>query len=133
MTNQSKVPYLAELAKENKYMYIAVTESHLKTEISSTEISIDNYTLYRADRKDRSHGGVGLYVRNDLTARAKVIMGESNSETEVLVVSVCGSETLIVTIYRPPKAKYLGFRALLDNVKNVLNTNFAQTRNYCDG
>ena len=75
MTNQSKVPYLAELVKKNKYMYIAVTESHLKAEIRSAEVSIDNY---RADKKDRSHGGVGLYVRNNLAARAKVIMSESN-------------------------------------------------------
>ena len=59
-TNQTKIPFLQDLA--------CITETHLNEAILDAEIQLSNYTIYREDRKGRSHGGVCTYVRNDLVA-----------------------------------------------------------------
>lgn len=69
--NQSKVPFLKELAEEVDPMFIALTETHLRGEVKEAEISITNYSPYRVDRETRSHGGVITYIRNDLAEDAK--------------------------------------------------------------
>lgn len=51
--------------------------------VNTVEVNICNYSLFRADRKTRSHDNVALYVRNDKATRARVIMSESNSEVEI--------------------------------------------------
>lgn len=58
MSNQTKiVPYIADMAREKNYLLMRFTETHLNCEILDKVVSID-----RADSKDRSHGGVALYV-----------------------------------------------------------------------
>ena len=64
-SNKSKISFLIELAKLEEYAMIALTESHLNNNINITEIGIENYTTFRADRDNRSHGGVITYIRND--------------------------------------------------------------------
>ncbi|KAK4328660.1 hypothetical protein Pmani_000968 [Petrolisthes manimaculis] len=65
-THINKVPFLKELAEQEDPMIIALTETHLKSEMKEAEINIINYTPFRVDRETRSHGGVIIYVRNDL-------------------------------------------------------------------
>ncbi len=40
---------------------IALTECHLNPDIINEEMSIEGFTIYRGDRKDRSHEGVIIY------------------------------------------------------------------------
>ena len=88
MTNHSKVPYIAELASESNYTFIALTESHLTPDIRDEEVNIENYTLYRTDRINRSHGGVVLYVRDDIAASVEVLLSLSDGMNEVLVIEI---------------------------------------------
>lgn len=53
-TNQTKVSHLTEMAKQNNYTIIALTETHLNGNILDTEINIPNYILFRADRRNRA-------------------------------------------------------------------------------
>ena len=99
LANQSKVPYLADLAKTNNYRYIALTETHLREGVRDAEVNIENYTLFRTNKKMRSHGGVALYIRNDLTFRARIIMQESDEEIETLAVHLENIQQALVVLY----------------------------------
>ena len=83
-SNQTKVPFLKELAAVENPMFISLTETHLMDGINDAEISIGHYTPYRADRKGRSHGGVITYVRNDLSSDTKVLLSYSNGKVEII-------------------------------------------------
>ena len=64
-TNKSKINFLIDFAKLEEYAMIALTESHLNNNKNIIEIGIENYTSFRADRDNRSHGGIITYIRND--------------------------------------------------------------------
>ena len=51
-TNPVKVQLLAEKAKVNRSFAIALTESHLKSNILDAEIHIPGYQIFRTDRRD---------------------------------------------------------------------------------
>ena len=76
-SNQSKVPYLCDLAKTKNSPLICLTETHLTHEILDAEISINGYNLFRSDRQKRSHGGVCTYVRKDLAAKIEMQFSDS--------------------------------------------------------
>ena len=64
-----------------------LTETHLKPEILSAEVRIEGYSLYRSDRgPGKSHGGVAIYLRDDLTGQ--LVVAASNSMCETLVIKV---------------------------------------------
>ena len=44
----------------------ALTETHLSPDILDAEVQIEGYTLFRADRILRSHGGVAMYAVNEV-------------------------------------------------------------------
>ena len=64
-SNQNKIPVLRELAIDENRDILALTETHLNNDILNAEISMQNYTIYTADRIARSHGGVALYINHD--------------------------------------------------------------------
>jgi len=82
------VPYLSEIAQQEDLAFLALTESHLSEEISDTEIQMQNYTVFRTDRRDRSHGGTITYARNDLAPNAETLLSHSNGEAEVLMLHI---------------------------------------------
>ena len=59
-SNQSKIPYLQDLANDSNAPFICITESHLHEDILDAELQIKNYTLFRSDRKGRTHGRLHL-------------------------------------------------------------------------
>ncbi|KAK3884903.1 hypothetical protein Pcinc_010877 [Petrolisthes cinctipes] len=108
-TNQSKVPFIGELAIEHDLMFIALTETHLKEEIGNAEIAVTNYTPFRADRENRSHGGVITYVRNDLAPDTVPLLVYSNGQVELLVIKIKSLNLLIFNCYRPPSCTLVNF------------------------
>ena len=52
---------------ENANM-ILLTESHLNGEINDCEVAINGFNIHRCDREYKSHGGVMMYIKNDLNA-----------------------------------------------------------------
>ena len=49
---------LIETNLNKKYIFIALTETWLKSFMSDSQISINDYNVYRADRKKRERGDV---------------------------------------------------------------------------
>ncbi len=102
LSNRSKIPYLRDLATCNQAMCMALTETHLTSNISDAELHIPNYVIYRTDRKERSHGGVAMYIREDITVT--VLLSHSNSVCDTLMVHIRQLDVVICTTYRPPDA-----------------------------
>ena len=101
----------------NKPYIVAIVESHLNKDIEAAEIKMDNYELFRSDRKDRSHGGVLLYVRQDIPAVQTLSF--SNSVCEALAVKVKVLDLMIAILYRPPACGLRDFDEMIQEVKNV--------------
>ena len=79
-------------------MFVALTESHLNPEILDAEVTLKNYTSFRTDRKNRTHGGVITYIRNDIAPSTKILKSFSNSQVELLVTL---SQRLGLMIIKP--------------------------------
>ena len=80
---------------------------------------MDGYTLYRTDRAGgRSHGGVALYIRSDLTALE--LVKHSNNYCESQVIEVIELEMLLINIYRPPNSPKQLFEEVLDRCQMAL-------------
>ena len=115
MSNKTKVSYLRDLATLKNPLFVILTETHLNDGILTAEVDIPGYTLFRTDRAGRSHGGTAAYVRNDLACQ--VLLSESNSVCESLVLKVKSLETILISIYRPPDSS-LGAVTIENAVEN---------------
>lgn len=60
-----KIDQLRAWLISNRPSVITISETWLSSSISNSDISLDNYILYRADRGARG-GGVATYVSSNL-------------------------------------------------------------------
>ena len=81
---------------------IVLTETHLNQNINDNEIKIDGYNLYRKDRTDRSHGGVAIYVNDNVDSQ--IYKSFSNKVCEFLSVKlkIHSKYIILASLYRPP-------------------------------
>ena len=119
-SNRTKIAYLSDLACESNAPFIALQETHLSCEILSAEIQIPGYTLYRSDRLGgRTHGGVAMYIRNDLTVSE--ISKHSNNFCESQALDIKELDLIIINIYRPPKSPLQLFQETLDITQVIVD------------
>ena len=112
--------YLQDTAIESNAPFIALTETHLKPEILDPEVKIDGWSLYRTDRgPGKSHGGVAIYLRNDLIGQ--LVTSHSNSICETLVVKVKTLNLILVCVYRPPNSTVEAFEEALNVCQKAIN------------
>ena len=99
----TKISELRYIAVQSNAAVICLSETWLDDSVSDGEISIDGYCLIRRDR-NRSGGGVCMYIRSDLSFSQR-----SDLETAGLEVLFCDillpkSKPIVIgTCYRPPK------------------------------
>ena len=116
-SNQVKVKYLAEKAKETQSVIIALTESHLKSQILDAEIHIPGYQLARKDRQDHiNKGGVIVYVKDSFAGGMKVLSGGCNGVVEWIVLALPKIDTVFVNVYRPPAS---GERFFIEAIEDI--------------
>ena len=77
------------------------------------------YSLLRCDRETRQGGGVGLYVRDDLTG--DILCSYDNGVCELLVVMVHQLDTVVAVLYRPPDTRFNEFSEELSKLDSVLS------------
>ena len=61
--NRDHLIEMRQLAHENNYNVIAISESWLNSSVINTEVEIAGYKLYRMDRLNRLGGDVCVYTR----------------------------------------------------------------------
>jgi len=59
----------------------AVTETWLNSNVSSCELTISSYKLFRRDREGRKGGGLCIFVKDSITADS-IIIPTANSESK---------------------------------------------------
>ena len=118
----NKTDELKFLLDTHKFDVLCISETMLSDTISDNEIYIEDYNVYRRDRKGKKGGGVCLYVKSNLSV---TLLNDLLSETvEILWVKIhlnCVNMYLkIAVVYRPPNALENYFNALIDNLNKAV-------------
>ena len=83
---QDKPNLIGNLISHNSLDFACITESWLRNDPDNRtldeEININDYILFRADRRERAHGGVCAFVHQKY--RSKLLLSHSDKEIEVL-------------------------------------------------
>ena len=99
---------------------IGITETWLKADILDSEISLENYTLFRHDREDARGGGVMLYVKNNLKVTHRDDATNNKFAESVWVDIVSAKEkTLVGVCYRSPSSSKENDNYLLSLIEKV--------------
>ena len=88
-----------ELQQVPDTIAFCLTETHLGSVISSGELNISNYQLFRKDR-DIYGGGVAVYIRSDI--QTNVITLQSGSESLLVKLTCSTFSFYLLVVYRPP-------------------------------
>ena len=86
--------------------------------ILDAEIAIPGYDLFRSDRKDRSHGGVAIYVRKDIAVKTSI--QESNSYCDSLILHIPQLNLVLMNVYRPPGCPEIIFNQTMEHAASFL-------------
>jgi len=106
---------LAEIRKRIKHFdIVAITETWAHDQISDTELEVDGFSIFRADRKDRAGGGVLLYVKSTLTAQAFDKFSDICFEENIwCTLNLEKTKLLIGVCYRSPTSSDVNNNRLL--------------------
>ena len=132
-TKPSKVPFIKDLLTEKNQLFIALTETWLKTH-TQAELEIDGYKIFRSDRirihkRGRYSGGSAVYIRNDVAASVKPVLQFTNGVVEVLSTYSKKENLYIAVIYRQPdntqcnnyRSTHTHFKEALSQIEESLN------------
>lgn len=84
---------------------ISITETWLDQRTSDSDLNIKGYNLYRRDRPGDNHGGICVYVRDNIYSCRRNAIELPNIECVWVEVIVNGRKQLIGTFYRPPNSQ----------------------------
>ena len=116
-----KLDYLRELAKnDNSLLGFLLNETGYQ-EQSNTEVNINGFKVYRADRLKREGGGAAIYVNNFFVNQLKVL-SYSNDTCEAAGVIVEKENLALLALYRPPNTISYKLYQMLKAVKDWLAT-----------
>ena len=110
---RNKLHELGDVVHKNSFDVFAITETWLNDSIDDKELALPNYRLFRRDRSysgstapSFTHGGVCVYVRDNLDVTPVDNVGHSDLELLVLHLQ-CSRHRgplTICCVYRPPSA-----------------------------
>ena len=110
---------ISNLTKDNFFIpFVAIAESWLKSFIMDAQLSIQNYNIYRSDRKISKNGGTALYVHKDI-----IIETCSNYDDDICSGIACFSKKnncFIICVYRPPGSSVQSFSNLVEFVDDFI-------------
>ena len=102
VNQKHKVKYLEETIKSssNFIPMLVITETHINSNIYDAEVNIDDYNVFRSDRKDRKGGGVAVYIHHTITINN--VETYSDTVCEAVLLHSKHLNQVIVGMYRPP-------------------------------
>ena len=115
--HKEKVAMLYERAKESNSFIVALTESHLRSEIQDAEIAMPGFQLFRADRTEGIRkGGVVVYLKTEYARGAQVLSSGSNGVVEWVSMYLEPQNTLFICLYRPPTCGVAKFQEVVQQL-----------------
>ena len=103
---------------------ICITETWLDGRISDEDIKFENFNLFRRERPGDNHGGICVYVRNNVFCRRRNDLELPNIECVWVEVSFQNKKHLIGTFYRPPNSPNATFSFIEDSIGLALTPIF---------
>ena len=117
-----------KLKKKNVTIpFITIAETWLKPYIDDAQSEIENYNVFRADRKSSKNGGCLIYVKNEIIIEES--MSYDDDTCNAVVCSSKRSQCIIASVYRPPNAKDQSFLNMLNFISEFVE-NCRKTNNY---
>ena len=97
---------------------LALTQTHLNSNISDNELRIDGYSNKRKDRINREGGGCAIYYKESLDIEEMEKYSTEGLEALWIEAKLCSQRLLIGCVYRPPDVTtfYDKFQTLLENI-----------------
>jgi hypothetical protein len=83
---------------------VAITETWLKPEITADDVKLPGYNMFRRDRAGDAHGGVALYIRENIIGKERADLQIPDLEAIWAEILVENRKILIGCMYRPPNA-----------------------------
>ncbi|MCG7879037.1 MAG: endonuclease/exonuclease/phosphatase family protein [Candidatus Thiodiazotropha taylori] len=105
------------------FSIISITETWLDQRTSDEDISFNGYVTYRRDRIGDNHGGVCVYVRDDIFSKRRQDLELPNLECVWVEINTHNRKVLIGTFYRPPNSSSATFQAIEDSIGLATDTN----------
>ncbi len=121
MSLAPKIDELRVFLQHDKIDICCITETWLKDTIDYNVINIQNYQLLRKDRIHAQHGGVALYVKDNIKLdRLYEYEHANNNHIEVLWCKVRFSGLILGVLYHPPSSNDNQMEEyLLDTLSNI--------------
>ena len=120
-TNNVKVQYLGEVAEESNAIIIALTESHLKSQILDAEVHIPGFQLFRSDRNYHiNKGGVITFVKEEYACGVEVLASGCNDTAEWNCLFLPVIRAVVVNVYRPPSCPEHKFKEMLAEISAAI-------------
>ena len=109
---------------------ICLTETWLDDRTPNNNLSLTQYNLYRRDRVGDNHGGICMYVKQNIYSRRRQDLELPNIECVWVEISAHNKKYLIGTFYRPPNSTNDVLLSIEDlialsydtNIQNILIT-----------
>ena len=111
---------LREVVYKCKFDAVAVSETWLTKHSPKNRFLLNNYTVFREDRKNKRGGGVLWYIRDHYRAkRIKLPPAQAIPEMLWIQVSVAGKQIALGCLYKPPNIPYGVFANLYDSLLTI--------------
>ena len=98
---------------------MGLVETWLRPEVDNAQLYITGFNVFRQDRRNKSHGGVLLYVNKKI-----IIDCVENFDDDECCAVICLSKIskcFIGCIYRPPTSSLSSFSDLLSRITNFVS------------
>ena len=121
---QSLKPKLDELriiASNTDLDLICLTETWLSSEIESSLLNIEGYTLIRNDRSVKRGGGTAVYVRDELYFVAIDTENQITNAIEASFVDLPTINLSILCVYIPPQLNAANLATVREDVASALD------------
>ncbi len=116
----TKIDEIVDVAKQNDFDCICLSETWLDNSIHSDDLNIPDYTLYRRDR-NRHGGGVATYVSDCIPTTRRLDLEHPDVECLWLECTVQSKRVLVATYYRPPGQRVNAIDNFIEKLEESLN------------
>lgn len=95
---------------------ICLTETWLGQDTTDESLKINEFSLYRRDRQTDNHGGVCVYVKDNVYSRRRTDLELPNIECIWVEIDFHHKKILLGTFYRPPNSSAQILSSIEDSI-----------------
>ena len=120
---QSLLPKLDQLYSELKdFDILAFSETWLNKDLPSSEILLDSYKEPERKDRDDNHGGVSLYVKNNIFHQRRHDLEIIGVECIWIELVIANKHVLLGLFYRPPNTTTAQHASILDSIHLAIDS-----------